>query len=54
MKKRNIEDIELDREEMRLQIDKATLEGIQIDNEIKRAQLQELMLSLPSPKKGNK
>jgi hypothetical protein len=54
VKKRNIEDIELDREEMRLQIDKETLEGFKIDNQIKRAQLQELMLSLPSPKKGNK
>ena len=52
MKKRNIEDIELDREEMRLQIDKATLEGFKIDNEIKRAQLQRI--KNPSPKKGSK
>ena len=42
MKKRDIEDIELDREEMRLQIDKANLEGIKIDNEIKKVQLKRL------------
>ena len=42
MKKRNIEDIELDREEMRLQIDKANLECIKIDNEIKKVQLKRL------------
>jgi hypothetical protein len=47
VKKRNIEDIELDREEMRLQLDKASLEGIKIENEIKLTQLREL-------KKGKK